>query len=219
MGDSNTKAKLVVLISGSGSNLQSFIDQSLSGELPADIAAVICNRPGAFGLERAAKAGIPTELIDHTQYEGREPFDQELIRCIDQYKPDLVILAGFMRILTPGFVQHYSNRLLNIHPSLLPKYPGLNTHQRAIDAGDSEAGATVHFVTEVLDCGANVVQASVPILKDDSAEALAKRILGQEHKIYPLAAKWFVEGRLTIKDNKALLDGDVLPESGFPFNS
>lgn len=219
MGDSNTKAKLVVLISGSGSNLQSFIDQSLSGGLPADIAAVICNRPGAFGLERAAKAGIPTELIDHTQYEGREPFDQELIRCIDQYEPDLVILAGFMRILTPGFVQHYSNRLLNIHPSLLPKYPGLNTHQRAIDAGDSEAGATVHFVTEVLDCGANVVQASVPILKDDSAEALAKRILGQEHKIYPLAAKWFVEGRLTIKDNKALLDGDVLPESGFPFNS
>jgi len=219
MGDSNTKAKLVVLISGSGSNLQSFIDQSLSGELPADIAAVICNRPGAFGLERAAKAGIPTELIDHTLYEGREPFDQELIRCIDQYEPDLVILAGFMRILTPGFVQHYSNRLLNIHPSLLPKYPGLNTHQRAIDAGDSEAGATVHFVTEVLDCGANVVQASVPILKDDSAEALAKRILGQEHKIYPLAAKWFVEGRLTIKDNKALLDGDVLPESGFPFNS
>lgn len=219
MGDSNTKAKLVVLVSGSGSNLQSFIDQSLSGELPADIAAVICNRPGAFGLERAAKAGIPTELIDHTQYEGREPFDQELIRCIDQYEPDLVILAGFMRILTPGFVQHYSNRLLNIHPSLLPKYPGLNTHQRAIDAGDSEAGATVHFVTEVLDCGANVVQASVPILKDDNAEALAKRILGQEHKIYPLAAKWFVEGRLTIKDNKALLDGDVLPESGFPFNS
>lgn len=218
MGDSNTKAKLVVLISGSGSNLQSFIDQSLSGELPADIAAVICNRPGAFGLERAAKAGIPTELIDHTQYEGREPFDQELIRCIDQYEPDLVILAGFMRILTPGFVQHYSNRLLNIHPSLLPKYPGLNTHQRAIDAGDSEAGATVHFVTEVLDCGANVVQASVPILKDDSAEALAKRILGQEHKIYPLAAKWFVEGRLTIKNNKALLDGDVLPESGFLFN-
>ena len=219
MGDSNTKAKLVILISGSGSNLQSFIDQSLSGELPADIAAVICNRPGAFGLERAAKADIPTELIDHTLYEGREPFDQELIRCIDQYEPDLVILAGFMRILTPEFVQHYSNRLLNIHPSLLPKYPGLNTHQRAIDAGDSEAGATVHFVTEVLDCGANIIQASVPILEDDSAEALAKRILGQEHKIYPLAAKWFVEGRLTIKDNKALLDGDLLPESGFLFNA
>jgi phosphoribosylglycinamide formyltransferase-1 len=211
------RAKLVILISGSGSNLQSFIDQSLSGELPADIAAVICNRPGAFGLERASQAGITTELVDHTEFEGREAFDAELIRRIDSYQPDLVILAGFMRILTPGFVNHYHNRLLNIHPSLLPKYPGLNTHQRAIEAGDSEAGATVHFVTEVLDDGACIIQAKVPILTNDSADLLAKRILEQEHKIYPLAAKWFVEGRLTITDNKALLDDQTLPESGFPF--
>lgn len=220
MSDKTTKsAKLVILISGSGSNLQSFINQSQSGELPADIAAVVCNRPGAFGLERAAKANIPTEQIDHTKFESREAFDKELARRINQYQPDLVILAGFMRILTPGFVSQYAGRLLNIHPSLLPKYPGLNTHQRAIDAGDEEAGATVHFVTEGLDDGACIIQAKVPVLENDEAGELAKRILEQEHKIYPLSAKWFVEGRLTLTNNKAILDGETLPETGFPFNS
>ena len=207
--------KLVVLVSGSGSNLQAFIDQSQSGELPAEIAAVVCNRPGAFGLERAEQAGIATELVDHTLFEDRESFETELIQRIDQYQPDLVILAGFMRVLTSTFVSQYHGRLLNIHPSLLPKYPGLNTHQRAIDAGDKEAGVTVHFVTEELDAGASIIQASVPILEEDEAATLAARVLTQEHKVYPLAAKWFVEGRLTYNDNRALLDGESLPESGF----
>ena len=212
------KAKLVILISGSGSNLQSFIDQSQSGELPAEIAAVVCNRPGAFGLERAEQAGIATELVDHTGYDSRDTFDAELIRRIDAYQPDLVILAGFMRILTPAFVRHYQHRLLNIHPSLLPKYPGLDTHQRAIDAGDQEAGATVHFVTEVLDDGAAIIQAKVTINPQDDATVLAKKVLVQEHQIYPLAAKWLIEGRLKLNGNKALLDDKELPETGFAFS-
>ncbi len=209
--------KLVVLISGSGSNLQSFIDQSQSGELPARIAAVICNRPGAFGLERAEKAGIPTVVIDHTEFDSREAFDQRLIEAIDQHQPDLLILAGFMRILTTGFVSHYHGKLLNIHPSLLPKYPGLNTHQRAIDAGDSEAGATVHFVTEELDGGPPTIQARIPVLADDNAATLATRTLAKEHKIYPLTAKWFVEGRLKLVNNKAILDEKELPATGYDY--
>jgi phosphoribosylglycinamide formyltransferase-1 len=175
---------------------------------------VVCNRPGAFGLERASKAGIATELVDHTGFESREAFDAELMQRIDHYQPDLVILAGFMRILTPGFVSHYLGRLLNIHPSLLPKYPGLNTHQRAIDAGDSEAGATVHFVTEELDGGPAIIQAKVAIEAGDSADALAKRILSREHQIYPQAAQWFAQGRLQLKDNKAYLDDQALPDTG-----
>ena len=209
-----TPKKLVILISGSGSNLQSFIDAIENGALNAQMAAVICNRPNAFGLERASQAGIAAELIDHTEFDGRESFDAKLIERIDHYQPDLVILAGFMRILTPGFVQHYLGRMLNIHPSLLPKYPGLNTHQRAIDAGDSEAGATVHFVTEELDGGPAVVQARVAIQADDSADSLAKRILAHEHSIYPQAAQWFVENRLKLAGNCAMLDGNPLASSG-----
>lgn len=210
--------KLVILVSGSGSNLQSFIDAAATTALDAEVAAVVCNRPNAYGLTRAANAGIATELVDHTGYDSRESFDAELIKRIDSYQPDLVILAGFMRILTPGFVNHYLGKLLNIHPSLLPKYPGLHTHQRAIDAGDSEAGATVHFVTEELDGGPPIIQASVPIKHGDNANDLAKRILVQEHQIYPLAAQWFAEGRLTLDANKALLDGKQLPENGQRFN-
>ena len=182
---SQKTCKLVILVSGSGSNLQSFIDAAATKALDAEVAAVVCNRPGAYGLTRAANAGIATELVDHTDYENRESFDAELISRIDSYQPDLVILAGFMRILTPGFVNHYLGRLLNIHPSLLPKYPGLHTHQRAIDAGDSEAGATVHFVTEELDGGPPIIQASVPIEQGDTAGDLAKRILVHEHHISP----------------------------------
>ena len=215
---SQKTCKLVILVSGSGSNLQSFIDAAATKALDAEVAAVVCNRPGAYGLTRAANAGIATELVDHTDYENRESFDAELISRIDSYQPDLVILAGFMRILTPGFVNHYLGRLLNIHPSLLPKYPGLHTHQRAIDAGDSEAGATVHFVTEELDGGPPIIQASVPIEQGDTAGDLAKRILVQEHQIYPLAAQWFAEGRLTLDANKAQLDDKQLPDSGQRFN-
>jgi phosphoribosylglycinamide formyltransferase-1 len=210
--------KLLILISGSGSNLQSFIDQCQSGELPASICAVISNRPGAFGLERAEKANIATRTIDHTLFDSREKFDRQLMDTIDTYSPDVVILAGFMRILTPGFVKHYHGRLLNIHPSLLPKYPGLNTHQRAIDAGDSEAGATVHFVTEELDGGPAVIQATVPVIDSDDADSLANKIVEFEHKIYPEAAKWFAEGRLKLEDNHTVLDGRVLAATGIIYS-
>lgn len=217
MSDATPAKNIVILISGSGSNLQSFIDASQSGQLSANIAAVIGNRPEAFGLQRAKQAGIAAELVDHTNFDSRESFDQALIERIDSYQPDLVILAGFMRILTPGFVQHYLGKLLNIHPSLLPKYPGLHTHQRAIDAGDHEAGATVHFVTEELDGGPAIIQARVAIEAEDDAPALAKRILDKEHKIYPLAAQWFLEGRLTLHKNCALLDSETLSISGYAY--
>ena len=216
MSDS-ANCKLVILISGSGSNLQSFIDASVSGTLSANIAAVFSNRPKAFGLERAAKANIATEVLDHTDYDNRQAFDAELMQRIDQYSPDLLILAGFMRILTPAFVQHFHGRLLNIHPSLLPKYPGLHTHQRAIDAGDKQAGATVHFVTEELDGGPAIIQASVAIENNDNADSLAKKILVKEHQIYPLAAQWFAEGRLTLDENNAILDDKKLEDSGYVY--
>ena len=215
----NNSCKLVILISGSGSNLQSFIDASLKGSLSANIAAVFSNRADARGLGRAAKADISTEVIDHKQFDSRESFDAELMQRIDQYSPDLVILAGFMRILTPEFVQHFHGKLLNIHPSLLPKYPGLNTHQRAIDAGDKQAGATVHFVTEQLDGGPAIMQVSVAINEGDTADQLAKRTLTLEHQIYPLAAQWFAEGRLQLDNNRALLDQQPLPANGHQFKA
>lgn len=205
---------VVVLISGSGSNLQALIDSVAHDGNPARIAAVICNRAGAYGLERAKQAGITTELLDHKQFDGREAFDAALIQAIDAHQPDLVVLAGFMRILTPGFVQHYSGRLLNIHPSLLPKHKGLHTHQRAIEAGDSEHGCSVHFVTEELDGGPLVVQAVLPVMADDTAESLARRVHQQEHQIYPLAVRWFAEGRLRLGAQGAMLDGQPLPASG-----
>ncbi|MGN0921548.1 MAG: phosphoribosylglycinamide formyltransferase [Cellvibrio sp.] len=206
--------RLVVLISGSGSNLQALIDAKARGDLPVDIAAVVSNRPMVQGLTRAQNAGIPTLIIDHKEFSSREAFDQELISLIDAYEPDLVVLAGFMRILTPQFTEHYLGRMLNIHPSLLPKYQGLNTHQRAIDAGDSRHGVTVHFVTAELDGGPACIQASVPILENDDAGLLAKRVQKQEHIIYPLAVKWFAERRLVMKEGKAFLDGTPLPASG-----
>lgn len=205
---------VVVLISGSGSNLQALIDSVAHDGNPARIAAVICNRAGAYGLERAKQAGIATELLDHKQFDGREAFDAALIQAIDAHQPELVVLAGFMRILTPGFVQHYAGRLLNIHPSLLPKHKGLHTHQRAIEAGDSEHGCSVHFVTEELDGGPLVVQAVLPVMADDTAESLAHRVHQQEHQIYPLAVRWFAEGRLRLGAQGAMLDGQPLPASG-----
>jgi phosphoribosylglycinamide formyltransferase-1 len=210
--------KLVILLSGSGSNLQAFIDASRDGLLPSvEICAVISNKAQAFGLERAKQAGIATACIDHTQFASREAFDAELQVCIDSYDADLVVLAGFMRILTPGFVRHYLGRLINIHPSLLPKYPGLHTHQRALDAGDREAGATVHFVTEELDGGPAIIQAKIPVFPGDDAAALATRVLSKEHTIYPLAARWFAEGRLVLQDSKAVFDEQVIPETGILF--
>jgi len=210
--------KLAVLISGSGSNLQAFIDQSASGEMGASIAVVLSNKADAHGLVRAASAGIPTEVVDHRAYQQREDFDRALLQALEPYDVELVILAGFMRILTPVFITAFSGRLLNIHPSLLPNYPGLHTHQRAIDAGDALGGATVHFVTEELDGGPPVLQASVPILAGDSADTLAARVLEQEHLIYPLAASWFAQGRLRLGERGAELDGQLLPATGYCFN-
>ncbi|RZI19777.1 MULTISPECIES: phosphoribosylglycinamide formyltransferase [Pseudomonas] len=205
---------VVVLLSGTGSNLQALIDSTLTGDSPVRIAAVISNRSDAYGLQRARNAGIQTRSLDHKAFEGREAFDQALIELIDAFEPKLVVLAGFMRILSADFVRHYEGRLLNIHPSLLPKYKGMHTHQRALDAGDSEHGCTVHFVTEELDGGPLVVQAVVPVESGDSAQTLAQRVHTQEHRIYPLAVRWFVEGRLILGEQGALLDGQLLAASG-----
>lgn len=184
---------IVVLISGSGSNLQSIID----ADLPVEIRAVISNRADAYGLTRAEQAGIPTAVLDHKAFPDRESYDAALQALIDGYGPKLLVLAGFMRILSDGFVRHYEGRMMNIHPSLLPKYRGLNTHARAIDAGDTEAGCTVHFVTPELDAGPPIIQARVPVLKGDTPESLAARVLEQEHRIYPEAIRKFAEGEIS----------------------
>jgi phosphoribosylglycinamide formyltransferase-1 len=182
--------RIVVLISGHGSNLQALIDAERRNELGGGrIVAVFSNRADAFGLERARKAGIPTEVVSHRDFPSREGFDQALSERIDAYHPDLVVLAGFMRILTPAFVHHYAGRLINIHPSLLPKYPGMHTHARAIEAGEAEHGATVHFVTEGVDEGPVILQGRVPVLPDDTPETLQQRVHAIEHQIYPQAVR------------------------------
>ena len=198
---------IVVLISGRGSNLQSIIDKALDGSLPVEVRAVISNEPDAFGLERARRAGIATRVLNHRDFKSREDFDDALMALVDGFEPGLVVLAGFMRILTPGFVTHYAGRLMNIHPSLLPLFPGLDTHQRAIDAGVKEHGVSVHFVTPSLDGGPIIIQARVPVRKDDDAETLAARVLEQEHVVYPKAIGWFAEGRLSIDGDRVRLDG------------
>lgn len=205
---------VVVLLSGSGSNLQALIDNCQGPDSPVRIRAVVSNRADAYGLQRAAAAGIDSAVLDHTQFDGREAFDAALMACIDGFTPDLVVLAGFMRILSGDFVRHYQGRLLNIHPSLLPKYKGLHTHRRALEAGDTEHGCSVHFVTEELDGGPLVVQAVVSVASDDTVESLAQRVHCQEHLIYPLAVRWFAEGRLLLGEQGALLDGQPLPASG-----
>ena len=205
---------VVVLLSGTGSNLQALIDSDDVKASPANIRAVISNRADAYGLQRAKDAGIDTRVLDHKAFEGREAFDAALIEVIDEFKPQLVVLAGFMRILSADFVRHYQGRLLNIHPSLLPKYKGLHTHQRALEAGDGEHGCSVHFVTEELDGGPLVVQAVIPVESDDSPHSLAQRVHAQEHRIYPLAVRWFAEGRLALDEQGALLDGQLLAASG-----
>lgn len=199
--------RLVVLISGSGSNLQSFIDSVADGRLPAQIAAVISNRPDAYGLERARRANIPVEVLDHRTFADRAAFDAALSARIDAYRPDAVILAGFMRILTDGFVQHYAGRLLNIHPSLLPRYPGLDTHARAIAAGDSEHGCSVHFVTGELDGGPVVAQTRVPVLPGDTPDTLRARVQQAEHTLFPEVVGWLATGRLQLTATGVLIDG------------
>jgi phosphoribosylglycinamide formyltransferase-1 len=190
--------RVVILISGRGSNLEAI----LAARLPVTIAAVISNRPEAAGLATAQAAGVATAVVDHQRFGGREAFEAMLAQAIDAHSPDLVVLAGFMRILTDGFVNRYAGRLLNIHPSLLPSFPGLATHRAALAAGVRVHGATVHFVTPTLDHGPIVVQAAVPVLADDSEESLAARVLREEHRIYPQAIRWFAEGRLSIVDGR-----------------
>ncbi len=203
--------RLAVLISGSGSNLQALIDASQHPDSPYAIGLVISNRDDAFGLERAQRAGIPTRTLSHRGFKTRTDYDTALADLLSQEAPGLIALAGFMRILTPDFVEQWQGRMLNIHPSLLPSYRGLHTHERVIETGDPVHGATVHFVTAELDGGPAVLQARVPVFPDDDPARLAARVLEQEHRIYPLAVRWFSEGRLALtSDGRTQLDGKPL---------
>ena len=192
--------------------MQAFIDQIASGDLDLSIELIVSNVATAYGLERASLAGIDQACIDHREFASREDFDQALMARIDQAQPDIVILAGFMRILTPEFVNHYANRLVNIHPSLLPKFTGVNTHQRAIDAGEKWHGASIHFVIPELDAGPVILQGQLAIQHDDTAESLQQRIHKIEHSLYPKAVKWFCDGRLTVAHGQVLLDGEISGE-------
>lgn len=198
---------VVVLISGRGTNLQAIIDDARESDCPYTLSAVFSNRPEAAGLERARRAGVDAQVVDHTQYASRNAFDAALAQAIERYRPGLVVLAGFMRILTAEFVRRFHGRLINIHPSLLPEFPGLDTHARAIASGAREHGASVHFVTAALDGGPLIVQARVPVLGSDDPDTLAARVLEGEHRILPLAMRWFAEDRLRIDGERVLLDG------------
>ncbi len=197
--------KIVILISGRGTNMEAVARACVREDWPARVAAVISNRPDAAGLAFATANGIETKVVDHREFESREAFDQTLARTIDSFEPDLVVLAGFMRVLTNAFVEHYAGRMINVHPSLLPCFPGLKTHQQALDAGVQIHGASVHFVTPTLDHGPIVAQAAVPVMAGDNAAALANRVLAVEHVIYPRAVRWFVEGRLAIDGERVVL--------------
>jgi phosphoribosylglycinamide formyltransferase-1 len=195
---------LVVLISGTGSNLQAIIDQVKAGTLDARICAVISNRVDAFGLQRARQANIPAITVEHDEFESREAFDEALMQKIDAHQPDLVVLAGFMRILTDKFVNHYLGKLINIHPSLLPKYQGLNTHRRVLEAGDSKHGASVHYVTPELDSGPVILQAAVPIFENDTPEQLKERVHEVEHRLYPEAIRRIITGEVSLQGQTVL---------------
>lgn len=199
--------KLGVLISGRGTNLQAILDATAAPDFPAKTALVISNRPGAAGLERAAKAGIPTAVVNHRDYADRPAFEVALTAALEAAGVQLVCLAGFMRILTPTFVDRWAGRAINIHPSLLPAFPGLDTHQKAIDAGCRFSGATLHFVSAEMDAGPIILQAATPILPDDDADSLAARVLDAEHEIYVRAIRWIAEGRVRIENGRALVDG------------
>ncbi|MEY0266482.1 phosphoribosylglycinamide formyltransferase [Morganella morganii] len=204
------KKRLVVLISGSGSNLQALIDACDSHSLNAEIVAVFSNKADAYGLTRAQNAGIPAQSLRQADFPSRDDFDVALQDQIDEYRPDVIILAGYMRILTPAFVRHYHGRMLNIHPSLLPKYPGLHTHRKVLENGDAEHGTSVHFVTEELDGGPVILQARIAVQPGDTEETLTARIQQEEHRIYPQVVNWYVQGRLLLQEDGAYLDGKLL---------
>lgn len=215
VGEALEPRRVVVLISGSGSNLQALIDTAQSKEgLGGEIVAVISDNAEAFGLERARQAGIPALTLSAKDYPNRESYDAQLARLVEEQQPDLVVLAGFMRILSPAFVLKFNGKLLNIHPSLLPKYKGLHTHRRALEAGDEEHGLSIHFVTEELDGGPLVLQAKVSVTVDDDETSLAKKVQLQEHLLYPIAVRWFLQGRLQLISNYPALDGTPLPKQG-----
>ncbi|WP_088328449.1 phosphoribosylglycinamide formyltransferase [Lacimicrobium sp. SS2-24] len=206
---------IVVLISGNGTNLQSLIDAINNQQIDGRISAVISNQADAYGLTRAAEAGITRAVLSHKGFADRQSYDAALMAEIDRFSPDLVVLAGFMRILSEDFVAHYQGRMLNIHPSLLPKYKGLHTHRRALEAKDSEHGASVHFVTPELDGGPVVLQAKVPVFEGDTEQELSERVRQQELCIYPLVVKWFCTDRLALKDGQVFLDNQKVPAQGY----
>lgn len=207
--------RIVVLISGTGSNMQAIVDACEKQQINGEVVAVIANKDTAKGLEKAAERDIATHVLSHKAFDSREAYDAELQSLIDTYQPDLVILAGFMRILTADFTRHFAGRMLNIHPSLLPKYKGVNTHQRALDAGDKEHGVSVHFVTEELDGGPVILQAKVPVFEGDTADDLQARVHEQEHRIYPLVVKWFCDDRLALGAQGVELDNQPLGPHGY----
>lgn len=216
---SPSPAPVVVLLSGRGSNLQAIIDETTAGRLDIDVRAVISNRAEAEGLQLARAAGIPTHVIEPRDYADRDQFDAALMQAIDTHAPRLVILAGFMRILGADFIQHYAMRLINIHPSLLPAFKGLNTHARVLDAKMEQHGASVHFVTPDVDGGPIIIQSALTVQPNDTAQSLAQRVLVEEHRIYPLAIQWFIAGRLTLDKGRVLLDGQQRPQQGLPMMS
>lgn len=208
--DQPTLPKILVLASGSGTNFQALIDASRERGFPGQITALGCNQPKAFALERAAQANVETFVVNHKEFGSREEFDAALTAHILRHNPDLIVLAGFMRILTPDFARAFRGKLINIHPSLLPKYTGLNTHQRALDAGDRTHGASVHFITEELDGGPVIAQAEVAVAPEDTSETLAEKVQQKEHLLYPIVVRWFCEGRIQLGRDQVLFDGQVM---------
>lgn len=212
-------SRIVMVISGGGSNLQAIIDGCANKDIPGKISGVISNNSDAYGLIRAENAGITTAVLDHREYESRSSYDQSLATLIHSFSPDLILLAGFMRILTPEFVAQFKGKLLNIHPSLLPKYPGLHTHRRALENHDSEHGATVHYVTEELDGGPIIIQGAIPIESGDDESSLASRVQTQiEHHIYPIAAAWYLNGRIKLLENGVEYNSKLLSKSGYQYS-
>lgn len=208
--DQPTLPKILVLASGSGTNFQALMDASRERDFPGQIIALGCNQPKAPVLEKAAQANVETFTVNHKEFGSREEFDAALMAHILRHNPDLIVLAGFMRILTPGFARAFRGKLINIHPSLLPKYTGLNTHQRVLDAGDQTHGASIHFITEELDGGPVIASAEVTVTPEDSNETLADKVQQKEHLLYPIVVRWFCEGRIQLGDDQVLFDGQVL---------
>ena len=218
--DQPTLPRILVLASGSGTNFQALIDASRERDFPGQIMALGCNQPKAFALERAAQANVETFVVNHRDFGSRDEFDAALMAHILRHNPDLIVLAGFMRILTTDFVRAFRGKLINIHPSLLPRYTGLNTHQRALDAGDQTHGVSIHFVTEELDGGPVIAQAEVAVTLEDTAETLAEKVQKKEHLLYPIVVRWFCEGRIQLGGDHVMFDGQVvetpmrLPDNG-----